>query len=79
MRSGPVGRSAGYFLGEKIRDTRPGVARRSVPEQFRRKDRKALVEAPCWKGRWVYVGLGGENCLPACRAYQLLANLISFK
>ena len=41
----------------------------------------ALVSAQYGKGRWVYVGLGLWRELPAGvpGAYQLLANLLSYK
>jgi hypothetical protein len=41
----------------------------------------ALVSAEYGKGRWVYVGLGLWRELPAGvpGAYQLLANLLSYR
>jgi LmbE family N-acetylglucosaminyl deacetylase len=70
-----------YFLGEKDSRYRDIIAL-TDPFPYNPGEKVgALVETQLGKGKWVYVGLGLWRELPAGvpGAYQLLANLLSYK
>jgi hypothetical protein len=70
-----------YFLGEKDSRYRDIIAL-TDPFPYNPGEKVgALVETQLGKGKWIYVGLGLWRELPAGvpGAYQLLANLLSYK